>query len=223
MKNIKELKDLHKGEDVYIIASGPSIDYINPSFFNNKITIGVNQVYKKVECTYLVRKEKSKLKYSIENTKSSVICSEFSHGGKHVKNTQGLEKLDFYYFKHFQNKFNKIEFTKLKEDMIVVSYSTITSAMHTAAYMGATNIILIGHDCGLINGKHVFEGYYENIDETPWKNWNEYKNWLTKIEEQTLSVKSFLKSKYKCEVYSLNPFINYNLDGNMFRGKNNIN
>jgi ADP-heptose:LPS heptosyltransferase len=223
MKSIKELKNIHKGEDIYVIASGPSLNHIQPSFFNNKITIGVNQAYRKLDCTYLVRKEKSKLKYSIENTKSKVICSEFSHGGKHVKNTEGMEQLDFYYFKHFQNRFKNIEFKKLTNDMIVVSYSTITSAMHVAAYMGASNLILVGHDCGLINDKHVFDGYYESISETPWKDWNDYKKWLSEIEDQTINVKAFIKSKYKCEVYSLNPFVNYNLEGNSFRGKNNIN
>ena len=50
---ITELKDTHKGEDVWIIGSGSSMDYIDPSFFDNKITIGVNDVYKKYEhCSY---------------------------------------------------------------------------------------------------------------------------------------------------------------------------
>ena len=48
MKLITELKDKHKGEDIYVIASGKSIDFIDDSFFDGKILIGVNQAYKKI-------------------------------------------------------------------------------------------------------------------------------------------------------------------------------
>ena len=42
-----DFKNKHKDSDIYIIASGKSLDFIEPNFFNNKITIGINQVYKK--------------------------------------------------------------------------------------------------------------------------------------------------------------------------------
>ena len=39
----------------------------------------------------------------------------------------------------------------------MVSRSTVTSAIHLAAYMSAKNIILVGHDCGFINNKSNIE------------------------------------------------------------------
>lgn len=54
---INNYLDLHKNKDIYVIGSGNSCDYIDPSFFNNKITIGINHVYKKFNCTYYIRKE----------------------------------------------------------------------------------------------------------------------------------------------------------------------
>ena len=36
--------DIHKNEDIYIICSGKSCDFIDESFFKNKITLGINQV-----------------------------------------------------------------------------------------------------------------------------------------------------------------------------------
>jgi hypothetical protein len=223
---ISKLKNIHSGSDIYIIASGASLNYISPSFFDNKITIGVNQVYRKFKCKYIVRKEVSHLVESIQ-TGAKVICSEWDSGdinkGKRIRNTTNNEKLDFYVFSHKENRHTEIDFSVMGTDQIVVSYSTITSAMHVAAYIGAKNIIIVGHDCGLLNDKHVFDNYYKSISETPWKNWEEYKKWLGVIEKQSISVKSELHKKYGCNIYSLNPFINYNLEGNTFRGKNKIN
>lgn len=57
MRELREFKNLHSGKDIYVVASGKSMDYIDPSFFEGKITIGINQVYKKFVTDYLVRKE----------------------------------------------------------------------------------------------------------------------------------------------------------------------
>lgn len=226
MKSITNLKNINYGDDVYIIGSGPSLDHINPNFFDNKITIGVNQVYKKVKCDYIVRKEASHITQSIESG-ATVICSLWDSGditkGKRKKNTDFHPNLDFYVFEHLENRHKSIDYSILGTDKIIVSYSTITSAIHIAAYMGAKNIILIGHDCGTLNDKHVISGYYDSISETPWKNWNEYVKWLSEIEAQTIEVKDRLSKHYGCNILSLNPFINYNLEGNKFKGKNNIN
>ena len=38
--NVRDyLKDIHKHRDIYVIASGASMDYVDPSFFEGKITI----------------------------------------------------------------------------------------------------------------------------------------------------------------------------------------
>lgn len=227
MRHVSELHNKHKGEDIYIINSGASLDHIDTSFFQNKITVGVNQVYRKLDCTYLVRKEKSLIKESLM-TGSKVICSRWDSGdikkGKKLLNTVGLEDLDFYVFDHLENGHTNIDFSVLdRPGYMIVSYSTITSAMHVAAHLGAKNIIIVAHDCGTLNDKHTFDGYYKDISETPWKNWKEYIDWLKVIEDQTIQVKKRLSNKYGCNILSLNPFVNYNLEGNVFKGKNLIN
>ena len=113
----------------------------------------------------------------------------------------------------------QIDYSNYQSQMIV-TWSTTTTAIHIAAYMGAKNIILVGHDCGTINGKLTFDGYYQDISDTPWKNWKEYEDWLSKIESQTLEVKYFIEKKYNCNIYSLNPFVNFNLEGNTYKNNN---
>ena len=220
-KNITELKDKYLNEDIYIIASGGSMNYIDPSFFDGKITIGINQAYKKFDCTYLVRKEVKFIKPSLD-TGAIVIVSEFDSGnlnsGDHKLNTNKVSHKNLYYFEHLDNEHTQVDVNIIHPDSnkIVVSFSTVTSAMHLAAYMGAFNIIICGHDAGLVDGKMNFDGYFSDIKDTPWQNWEQYRNWLKVIEGQTIAVKNKLIDVYDINIVSLNPFINFGLEGHKY-------
>jgi hypothetical protein len=39
VKPIGKLKDIHKGHDIYVVASGASADFIDQTFFDNKLAI----------------------------------------------------------------------------------------------------------------------------------------------------------------------------------------
>jgi len=45
MKYIEDLRDIHKGEEIWVIGSGPSLDDYPIDFFKDKICIGVNWVF----------------------------------------------------------------------------------------------------------------------------------------------------------------------------------
>ena len=220
MKSIKELKNIHKGEDIYVLASGKSVDYYDHHFFDNKIIVGVNQVYKKIWCDYLVRKETKFIKDSLA-TDSIVIVSEYDSGnldtGESKLNTNKVKHDNLYYFEHLDNGHTQIDTSVFGTDKIVVSFSTITSAIHIAAYMGAANIILVGHDCGVIDGEMTFKGYYNSIKDTPWQDWKQYKSWLKIIESQTIVVKNEVKKHYNANVVSLNPFVSLNLENHIYQ------
>ena len=38
-KYLRELKNIHKGQDIYIVGSGASLNHLDFSFIDNKITI----------------------------------------------------------------------------------------------------------------------------------------------------------------------------------------
>lgn len=212
---MEKFKNIHKNEDIYIIASGKSIDFIDKSFFDNKILLGVNQSYKYIMPKYLIRKEHEFIDIVLKNTDENVI--HFISKG----NCGGLQKLINNSYKNkkniiiFDHNKNIHDLKNLPEDnKLVVSYSTITSGIHLAAYMGAKNIILVGHDCGTINGESNFKGYYDNNISVD-KNIN-YHNWLKEISSHTVKLKELLKQKYNCNVLSLNPFVNLRLENNNF-------
>jgi hypothetical protein len=211
VKNITELKNIHEGYDIYIVAAGASAGYIDPSFFDNKIVIGVNQVYKRFpNVDYVVRKEakwNDIVSAAAKTFGFKLITSKHSCGTLSYPINEGAD----YIFEHNDNKLKQIDLSVVGTDKIVVSYSTITSAIHIAAYMGAANIIIVGHDCGTLDGATNFPGYNAPIAGTTF-----YRQFLSDIEPQTLALREKLKEVYDVNIYSLNPFINFGLEGHEY-------
>ena len=211
MKPITELKNIHEGHDIYVVASGASAGFIEPSFFDNKLAIGVNQVWRRFpNLDYIVRKDSNTMESARLAKKMldfKLIVSEHNCGTlKYEKNSDAD-----YYFEHLDNKLEKIDLSVIGTDKIVVSYSTITRAIHIAAYMGAANIILVGHDCGMLDGKANFPGYPEPPTGKPF-----YDQFIGMIEPATLALRAKIQAFYDCNIYSLNPFINFGLEGHIY-------
>lgn len=208
-----KLKNIHQGDDMWVIASGPSAGFISPDFFENKWTIGVNRVWNRFLTDYIVIKESEIIDQAIASG-MTVIASLYNCGDRKSRKTESEGK--FYYFDHLHNAVTDVRFSD-DEDDIVVSYSTITSAMHMAAYMGARNIIVVGHDCGSLDGRLNFEGYPSPLIKTD----GFYERFLSKIEEQSVQVRAWLEKKYGCRIYSLNPFLNFGLEGHTYESAHN--
>lgn len=223
-KSIRLLKDRHNGEDIYVIAAGASAGHIDPGFFDGKTTIGINRVFGRFRCDYVVMKEFANVDYDRELAQSGAapIIARWDAGGirqgKMRPNIMSFRNPRCYFFDHLENKREQIDVSLIgaDDDRLVVSYSTITSAIHLAAYMGARNVILVGHDCGTLDGQSVFPGYYKSMEVSPWTNSQQYAGWLTQIESQTLVVKSKLYEIYGARVLSINPFINFGLEGRRY-------
>lgn len=218
------LRDRHRGQDVWIILSGPSCDHIDPAFFRNKVTIGVNRVISRYDTDYVVMKEwpgEDFVQLIAERGRIAVV-SKWDSGnikqGRRRKNIDWFRGPNFYYFDHLENLRDKVDVSVItpESSRLVVSYSTVTSAIHLAALMGAANIILVGHDCGLLDGRSGFGNYNFDITRTPWKSMEEYTAWLGQIEGQTLQVRDRVREAFGCAVHSLNPFINFGLEGHVY-------
>lgn len=206
---ISDLKHRHEREDVWVLASGPSMNYIDPDFFIHKVSIGVNEMYQFFPLTYVVWKE-SRNPDPQEWGATVIITSQYDSGNLELSKTE--MDMDHFVFEHAQNENQDIDFSVIGTDKLVVSYSTITSAMHLAAYMGAANIILCGHDCGTLDGKMNLDGYPQSIMGDL-----QYRIWIKEIEPQTTMLRAELQVEYDCRIYSLNPFINLGLEGHEYK------
>lgn len=217
-KQHTELKNIHQGQDIWVVGAGPSLNHVDAKFFENKITMGVNRVCQWIPCDYIVSKDDRGFKEIFSSRKQSkIILSRWESGDPDTKENRA--DFDCYYFDH-SDKIKLGQRPKLDDigtDQIVVSYSTITSAIHLAAYMGASTIMLCGHDCGVIDNHAAVKGYYAGVVNPVQQTIEGYAKWVSNdIEQHTLDVKSRIKQVYDVDIYSLNPFINLNLENHKY-------
>jgi len=222
---LRLLKNSKLGEDIYVVAAGASGDFLKAEFFEEKCVIGVNRVFEHFPCNYAVFKEFSSQRAEavadmlgvIEVVARGQFGIGVSAGGN--SNTAIFSSSECVFFDHDNNSTDTIKLTSIAKnsDKLVVSDSTITTAMHLAAYLGAENIILVGHDCGTLDGMATLKSYYQSENHIYQGSFEDYYSWLREIEGQTILVKEALKSKFGCNVYSLNPFINFGLEGHVYQ------
>jgi len=218
-RSITELKAKHFGQDIWVVVAGASMEYVDPEFFKNKITIGVNQVYRQFPCTYLVRKD-APLSEEAALTGIPLIIAEHDGGG--YANPKNEVSVDAWFFGHpdlDEGRVLPVDDTTALEvigsDGLIVSHSTITTGLHAAAYLGAANIILCGHDGGTLDGKINYPGYHA-LEPTAAED-AYYRGWVRMIMYQTTMVRARLQKVYGCRIYTLNPFIGFLLDGHNFQ------
>ena len=225
--SIKQFKNLHYGKDIYILCSGSSLDLVDHSFFEGKVTIGVNGVAMTRKVDYTICKEYTSpfMERMMFKNSSFVLASLYKYGNKE----QGFVELNkncfrspqAIYYDHHENQRGKPDLSifDMPDNKLVVSWSTVTTAIHLAYWMGAKNIILVGHDCGKLNGKIHIDGYQERNDGSvsAWSNKEQsYVNWLSKIEAQTALLRDYLKKEYNINIYSINPYVSLALEGAIF-------
>lgn len=227
-QSISRYRNKHAGSDIYILCSGPSLGLVPKSFFDKKLTIGINSVITEYQCSYAVFKEYTSpdLEYAAVTSCNAIFVSLYKSGnrkqGVTVCNKKCFRTPEVVYFDHDENTrdvFSEEPLSCSSDSKLVVSWSTITSAINLAAYMGASNIILIGHDCGVLNGASNIPSYSRRTDGSvdAWGDQNsEYVKWLSLIEAQTLKVRDYYRVHGGPVILSLNPFINLGLEGNIY-------
>ena len=103
-KSIKELKNKHKEEDIWVIIAGSSMDYVPRDLFDNKITICVNDMVQHFKSSYLVMKDCMKPKFSdtIKYAESFNIPLLFTkyHEGKSQSKLNEVNNVNSYVFNH---------------------------------------------------------------------------------------------------------------------------
>lgn len=218
MAGIAALKNAHAGCDIWVIAAGPSAGFVDPEFFHGKITVCVNFTWQTFPASYVMVKEGYALQAALD-AGEIVVASRFHCGSRsHVENLSLVSKAEtqpVYIFDHLENRLDIVDLSVIGSDnQLVVSFSTITSALHLAAYLGAANIILVGHDCGTVDGQLKMPAYYESDFQV--KEPGFYRRFIGSIEPQTLAVRDRIRQVYGARVYSLNPWVNLGMEGHSY-------
>lgn len=218
MSRLDTLKDKHPGSTIWVFGSGASVGYLSPRFFDDKICIATNLIAKHFDLRayYLFTHYHYNVLENLANpgmlaAVTQDVCSSQWHQNKANLPGPGCVKDDgqviYNYLTDSVPKGDGFDpYKHAKTDEIVFGSSSIHGSMHLAAWMGAKNIVLVGADCGSIDGEHRVDKYPPG--HQPWDLYNRH----------LMRMKSWLKENYSVEVYSLNPFVNFNLEGHTFQG-----
>lgn len=205
MKYISQLPRHRR--DVYVIGSGKSMDYIDPSFFKGKISIGINLTYKKFPVTYGIAHHHEIVQQMIDDGVTTVT-SEFDMGlyGNRRHNFRG----EYFVYHHNQQEWTKVVYKNFrKKDWLLMSGTTI-SAIHLAYKLGAKTIILCGIDAGSLDGIYQYEDY--PVKGSKERNKRHVEGMQPVIDHLCKVIRD-----RGVNVYSLNPFNNFRLENHKFR------
>ena len=196
----------HQGQVAYVIGSGNSCTFFDSTFFEGALTLGVNDGWAQFlpKVTYMVTKyhEDAERWVGSERVQNVVVC----RGNTGQVDELMSDRDDLVVFEHAPNRVQHFTAEDFPDSGLVVSYSTITTAMHFAARLGASAIITVGADCGWIDDK-------SNVGDYPQSLINDF---AQHFDLQNRIVADEIRRRYNIPVMSLLPFVTPNMEGHKF-------
>jgi len=208
--DVTGFKDSRKGETAYVLGSGASLNRIPRSFWTDRLVVATNFVGVRLglEEFYAVTHYHSDAAIIAEERPDiPVIAPRVDQGGPAAIPVPPIAPSIFYINTGTQaySRFDCAELWPTQPDTLVVGPTSLHMTMHFAAYLGARHIILAGTDCGYLDGDSNFTGYTPG--DNPMAVW-----------ERTLGEVANQLRTDGVSVMSLNPFVNFALEGHKFLG-----
>ena len=201
-------KDAAEGEKVYVIASGASLDYIDPAFFADEWVVAVNFIGRELGLEHYIMCSHYHLDaIEMEGTDIQVIVPEIDQGGNHLAPHAPTGR-NVYAFPTNQQRYAQFDVDHdwpTEPDSLPVGPTSLHFAMAFAAYLGAATIILVGADCGTLDGNENRAGHDNGIG-SPYAVWEDF---LPRVADRL--------RRDGVNVYSLNPFVTPALEGHSYR------
>lgn len=211
-KNAHTFKDSRKGETLWVLGSGASLNHIDPGFFADKVCVCVNVVGLRLglESFYTVSHyHRDAMTVADTRPDLPVIAPEadLGAGGPEAANVKP-HQANIYRFPTNPQLFGRFDPAQHWPDephTLVAGPTSLHMTMHFAQYLGAAHIVLVGADCGTLDDTSNFTGYKPG--DNPYEVW-----------QQTLGGVADQIRAAGTSVHSLNPFVNFALEGHHFRG-----
>lgn len=209
---------MHRGEDVWVVGSGRTLDFVDPSLFRGKVVIGVNGALHERggRATYwvsnhhhvavgLARAFPSSI--AVTPTDEPVPPEHRRPVDLDVPNIVTAPVIAQHYA-----RFDPYAHWPDDRWRLPVGPSSATLALGWAQYVGARTIILVGLDCGRI------DGLGNSVDHRPhtvpageWEAHQHHGLW----ERVLVRTAQFLRES-GVHVYSLNPWATLGLEGHEY-------
>ena len=209
---LADLKDRHAGDTIWVLGSGASLNFLDPAFFADKPVVSTNYSARVFGVSkYYAFSHYHEVAHDLTREADAVVTlagdtlTQRAWVGEPPDNLVLISQDSYNPPGSSWDPFTR---NPPRVDSLAYGSSSFHGAMHLAAWLGAGFIVLVGGDCGHIDGEQNVTGYKDDHSPYPHTLYNEHhklmKNWLVE--------------KYGVGVYSLNPFINFNLEGHKFEG-----
>lgn len=208
---LADLRGSRAGETVWVLGSGPSLGFVDPAFFTGKPTISTNFSADSVGLhPDFVFTHYHQVAFDLHAKSGAVVTLLKDTVTQKDWGWDFLENLVFAPQDSYSppgSGWDPFTRNRPPADSLAYGSSSLHGAMHLAAHLGAAHIVLVGADCGTLDDAHRVDGY--PIDgHKPWALYNKHHQLM----------KAWLVDNYRVTVQSLNPFINFNLEGHKFVG-----
>lgn len=205
MVTYRDFEGKHAGETVWVLGSGKTLDFVDKSFFDNKTVVATNHAWRqKAEHAYTCSNH-----WNVEAPGWLIVPEveqvppQDAHGslpdGNYVLTVPTIEQ-------------RYADFTPGRdwpeEGRFVVGPTSLHLSMHWAVWLGAAHVVLVGADCGVIDGENNRVGYYAPANNGQLEAHAHHRLWEKKLTEMAGKIRSMGIS-----VHSLNPWTTFGLEG----------
>lgn len=202
---------------IYVLGSGATLDYIDPQFFKGETVIAVNEVGVRLGLYDIKMNLHTFTHYHYHAFELAEMFPKHKihapMGDAGFAGTPSEQPKNVTFYGHYPTTFDFDPSRKWPTGGILIGSTSVHGAMHLACKMGAEHVVLAGVDCGLLDSKTNHGDYLSGnlTDGDPLA-------WLTRWEHHLRAVKAVLTEEYGVGIYSLNPFVNLNLEGHTWKG-----
>jgi hypothetical protein len=161
---LSDFDGVHAGEDVWVVGSDSSMDWFPEGFFDGRIVVCVNAPH--VPCRYVVSKADGSDGWvraqALEHPAVHHVVSRHPNGSLRTAKVQLDDLANVTVYDHAENQcdgFSAGRDVPTDPARLLVSWSTLGSAMHFAARLGARNVFMLGVSGGAFGGETHRDGY----------------------------------------------------------------
>jgi hypothetical protein len=204
MVTYRDFEGKHAGETVWVLGSGKTLDYVGGTFFDGKTVVATNHSgVGKADHAYVCSNH-----WNVESDGWLIVPEveqvppQHAHGT--IPSCDGLllvPTIDQKYADFLPGR------DWPEHGRFVVGPTSLHLSMHWAVWLGAAHIVLVGADCGVIDGQDNRAGYYAPGVYRAEAHAH-HRLWESKLNEMAAKIRSLGVS-----VHSLNPWVTFGLEG----------
>lgn len=215
MSSFLDFENRHRGETIWVLGSGRTLDFVGPSFFADKTVVATNHTFlNRLETGYVVSNHWRLLpELAFPSEPFWFVTPEVEAVPESDRSWSRPDGSNVLFVPTIGQKF--AQFKPLEDwpehGRFVVGPTSLHLSLHWAVWLGAAHIVLVGADCGDIDGVNNAVEYYRQEEVGGIRNHAHHKLWERTLVEMAEKIRSLGVS-----VHSLNPWVTFNLEGHVW-------